>query len=178
MTHHLEIRAALDDDLIDQLATLLVDAVDGGASVSFLPPLDRDAASRFWRELALLPRGAVVIARDGERVDGVVVLAPSWPTNQRHRAEVAKLLVHRRARGAGLAGRLMAALEDHARTAGFRLLTLDTRRGDVAERLYRRLGWCEVGVIPDYAILGNGFCDTVVFYKRLEPRPTPTGHAT
>jgi ribosomal protein S18 acetylase RimI-like enzyme len=169
MTHDLEIRAELDDDLVDPLATLLIDAVDSGGSVSFLPPLDHGAASRFWRELALLPRGAIVIARDGDRVDGVVVLAPSWPPNQPHRADVTKLLVHRRARGAGLGRRLMAALEDHARAAGFRLLTLDTRRGDVAERLYRRLGWCEVGVIPDYAIHGAGFCDTVVFYKRLDP---------
>lgn len=167
--HTLEIRTGLDDDLVEQLATLLIDAVDGGASVSFLPPLDRDAATRFWRELTLLPRGAVVIARDGDRVDGVVVLAPAWAPNQPHRADVAKLLVHRRARGAGLGRRLMTALEDHARAMGFRLLTLDTRRGDVAERLYRRLGWCEVGVIPDYAIYGDGWCDTVVFYKRLVP---------
>lgn len=168
-SHTLEIRTALDDDLVDRLATLLIDVVDGGASVSFLPPLDRDAAMRFWRELTLLPRGAFVIARDGGRVDGVVVLAPGWAPNQAHRADVTKLLVHRRARGAGLGRRLMAALEDHARAMGFRLLTLDTRRGDVAERLYRRLGWCEVGVIPDYAIYGDGWCDTVVFYKRLDP---------
>src|SRR5512143_657176 len=165
--HTLEIRTALDDDLVDQLATLLIDAVDGGASVSFLPPLARDAATRFWRELRLLPRGAFVIARDGDRIDGVVVLAPGWAPNQAHRADVTKLLVHRRARGAGLGQQLMTALEGHARAMGFRLLTLDTRRGDAAERLYRRLGWCEVGVIPEYAIDGDGWCDTVLFYRRL-----------
>jgi len=126
---------------------------------------------RFWRKLGLLPRGAIVIARHGDRVDGVVVLAPGWAPNQAHRADVTKLLVHRRARSAGLGRRLMTALEDHARAMGFRLLTLDTRRGDAAERLYRRLGWCEVGVIPDYAIYGQGWCDTVVFYKRLAPSP-------
>ena len=169
--HTLEIRTALDDDLVDQLAVLLIDAVDSGASVSFLPPLDRDVATRFWRKIGLLPRGAIVIARHGDRVDGVVVLAPGWAPNQAHRADVTKLLVHRRARSAGLGRRLMTALEDHARAMGFRLLTLDTRRGDAAERLYRRLGWCEVGVIPDYAIYGQGWCDTVVFYKRLAPSP-------
>jgi GNAT superfamily N-acetyltransferase len=167
MPHRLETHATLDDSLVEPLAALLIDAVDSGASVSFLPPVSLDVATRFWREHTPHPRGAIIIARDGDRVDGVVVLAPSWPPNQPHRADVSKLLVHRRARGAGLAGRLMAALEDHARAMGFRLLTLDTRRGDVAERLYRRLGWQELGVIPDYAIFGDGFCDAVFFYRRL-----------
>ncbi|HEX2689656.1 MAG TPA: GNAT family N-acetyltransferase [Kofleriaceae bacterium] len=166
-THAIEIRHALDDDLVDPLAEILIDAVDGGASVSFLPPLDREAASRFWRELVIPPRGAIVLARSGERVDGVVVLAPSWAPNQAHKADVAKLLVHRRARGIGLGRRLMTALTDHARTLGFRLLVLDTMRGDVAEALYRKLGWIEAGAIPDYAIYGDGFVETVVFYKHL-----------
>jgi GNAT superfamily N-acetyltransferase len=92
-----------------------------------------------------------------------VLLAPQPAAPRRGRQAAGD----RRARGAGLGRRLIAALEDHAHAAGFRLLTLDTRRGDVAERLYRRLGWCAVGTIPDHAILGDEFCDTVLFYKRL-----------
>jgi len=172
MTHSLEIRTAVDDDLVEQLATLLVDAVDGGASVSFLPPLDRDHATQFWRELSVRPRGAIVIARVGDRIDGVVVLAPSWAPNQHHRAEVTKLLVHRRARREGLAARLMTALTEQARVAGFRLLTLNTPRGDHADGLYRKLGWCEVGVIPAYVRHGEGWRDTIVFYKQLTQNPS------
>jgi len=168
MTHAIEIRSAIDEPLVDQLAEILIDAVDSGASVSFLPPVSRDAASRFWRELVVLPRGAILLARAGDRVDGVVVLAPSWAPNQTHKADVAKLLVHRRARGTGLGRRLMTALTDHARAMGFRLLVLDTMRGDVAEMLYRKLGWTEAGAIPDYAIYGDGFIETVLFYKRLD----------
>jgi len=165
--HAIELRTTLDDDLVAQLADLLIDAVDGGASVSFLPPLAPATATRFWRELDVPVRGAIALARAGDRVDGVVVLAPAWAPNQPHRAEVAKLLVHRRARGLGLGARLMTALTDHAVTQGFTLLTLDTRRGDHGERLYRRLGWCEVGAIPSYARWGDGYCDSVVFYKQL-----------
>jgi acetyltransferase len=174
MTHAIELRSTLDEGLVDQLAEILIDAVEGGASVGFLPPLDREAAARFWRELVVRPRGAIVLARAGDRVDGVVVLAPSWMPNQAHKADVAKLLVHRRARGAGLGRRLMTALTEHARAVGFRLLVLDTMRGDVAEQLYRKLGWTEAGGIPDYAIYGDGFVETVVFYRRLDG-PAPSG---
>jgi hypothetical protein len=99
MTHTIEIRTAMDDDLVDPLAALLVDAVEGGASVSFLPPIELAAAAAFWRELELPPRGAVLIARAGDRIGGGVALAPAWAPNQAHRAEVVKLLVHRRASG-------------------------------------------------------------------------------
>ena len=163
----LEIRPAVDDALIGPLAELLVDATTPGGSISFLPPLEREVAVAFWRELTIPPRGAMVIARDGERVDGVVVLAPAWAPNQAHRADVAKLLVHRRARGAGLGQRLMETVTERARQEGFRLLVLDTKRDDAADRLYRRLGWSVAGVIPDYAIYGDGYCDTVMFYLRL-----------
>jgi len=88
--------------------------------------------------------------------------------NQHHRGDVAKLLVHRRARGRGVGKALMNEVESRARAAGFTLLTLDTKRGDVAEGLYRRSGWTEVGVIPNYALDPDGsFCDTVVFYKAI-----------
>jgi len=170
MTNHtLEICTSLDEPLVEQLATLLSDAVDSGATVSFLPPLGHETATRFWRELQVAPRGAIAIARAAGRVDGVVVLAPAWAPNQAHRAEVTKLIVHRRARRAGLGRRLMTALTDHAHLMGFRLLTLNTPRGDHAESLYRQLGWCEVGTIPGYAIRGDGWCDIVAFYKQLTP---------
>jgi len=93
---------------------------------------------------------------------------PAWPPNQPHRAEIAKLLVHRRSRRTGLGTELMQAIEDEGRRAGFRLLTLDTKRGDVAERLYRQLGWTQAGTIPGYALDPDGTPhDAVIFYKDL-----------
>ncbi|MBV8543641.1 MAG: GNAT family N-acetyltransferase, partial [Acidobacteria bacterium] len=105
-------------------------------------------------------------ARDGRGIAGTVQLRPAPMPNQPHRADVAKLLVHRRARGKGLGRMLMEEIERRARSDGFTLLTLDTKRGDAAESLYRRVGWIEVGVIPGYALNPDGsLCDTVIFYK-------------
>jgi ribosomal protein S18 acetylase RimI-like enzyme len=98
-----------------------------------------------------------------------VQLHPARPPNQPHRAEIAKLLVHRRARRQGMGEALMRRIENEASARGFTLLTLDTVRGEAGERLYHRLGWTEVGIIPDYALYPDGTpCDTVVFYKRLD----------
>jgi GNAT superfamily N-acetyltransferase len=176
VSHEIELSTSLDARAIDALAALLIDAVDDGASVSFLPPLAHDDAAAFWRRQAVGARGAFVIARDrdgdGDRdeIDGVVMLVPVWAPNQTHHAEVAKLLVHRRARRRGLARRLMQALEQRARDQGFTLLTLDTLRGDRAEALYRSMGWVEVGAIPDFARLADGGLGaTVIFYKPLSP---------
>jgi GNAT superfamily N-acetyltransferase len=153
------------------LALLLVDAVDSGAAVSFLPPLSVERAEEYWRVTlgALRDRAACLVARDADGIVGAVQLVPAWSPNQPHRAEVAKLLVHRRARRQGVATALMGAVEDAARGAGFTLLVLDTKRGDGAEQLYRRLGWTESGVIPNYALNADGATlhDTVVFYKEL-----------
>ncbi|HTJ46095.1 MAG TPA: GNAT family N-acetyltransferase [Kofleriaceae bacterium] len=171
--HSVEIFTALTESDLRQLATLLVDVVDDGASVSFLPPLAREDALAFWRRQQLADGGAFVIARDpdDDRIDGVVMLVPAWAPNQRHHAEVAKLLVHPRARRRGLANTLMQALEDHAERAGFSLITLDTWRDGAADALYRARGFVAVGAIPDYAKLADGrLCDTVIFYKRLSPR--------
>jgi acetyltransferase len=163
-------RAATAAD-IDALAALLCDGVEGGASVGFLPPLSRGAAARWWRDILLGadPRALVLVARDADRaIVGSVQLHPAAAPNQPHRAEVAKLLVHRRARRRGLGRALMEEVEAQAAGAGFSLLTLDTKRGDAAEGLYLRLGWSCVGVIPGYAIDGAGVPrDTVLFYKRL-----------
>ena len=158
-----------DADIRD-LALLLLDAVDSGASVSFMAGLTQEEAEGWWRETLrnARPRSVFLVARDAEGIVGSVLLHPAWPPNQPHRADIAKLLVHRRARRKGVARALMDAIEAAARDAGFTLLTLDTVRGDAAERLYTEAGWSRVGVIPDYALHPDGtLCDTVVFYKKL-----------
>jgi len=155
---------------LDELARLLVDAVESGAGVSFMLPLSVDAARAWWQSTfdRADPRAAILVARDADGIVGSVQLHPAWAPNQPHRADVAKLIVHRRARRRGLGRALMAALEERAKAAGFRLLTLDTVSGDAAERLYTDAGWQRVGVIPGYALSPHGqLCDTVVFYKSV-----------
>ncbi|HEX9707821.1 MAG TPA: GNAT family N-acetyltransferase [Steroidobacteraceae bacterium] len=153
------------------LSALLVDAVESGAAVSFLAPLTPEQAEDWWRRnLVTSSSGTIfLVARDADGIAGAVQLHPAWAPNQPHRADVMKLLVHRRARRRGVGSRLMQALETEARSAGFRLLTLDSRRGDAGESLYRRLGWTTVGTIPRYALDPDGVTphDTVVFYKEL-----------
>lgn len=155
---------------LDALATLLVDAVESGAAVSFLT-LTHGQALDWWRGLLSAPdsRAVVLVARDAEGIAGSVQLHPAWAPNQPHHADVAKLIVHRRARRRGLGAALMEAVEREAATAGFRLLVLDSKRGDAGERLYRRLGWNVVGTIPRFALDtdGRSLHDTVVFFKEL-----------
>jgi len=162
-----------DADFRD-LARLLVDAVESGAAASFLAPLTLESAADWWRGTISASRSGAIflVARDAEGIVGTVQLHAAWAPNQPHRAEVAKLLVHRRGRRAGLGTRLMRTIEDAARRAGFRLLTLDTKRGDVAERLYRRIGWTPAGTIPGYALDPDGTPhDAVIFYKDLDRDP-------
>ena len=157
------------DDL-HQVAELLVDAVESGASVSFMSPFTVDEAREWWRKTVERadPRAIILVARDDSGIIGSVSMHPAWPPNQPHRADIAKLLVHRRARRRGIARALMDEIEQRARAAGFTLLVLDTVRGDPAEHLYMTSGWQRVGVIPDYALYPDGRpCDTVVFYKKL-----------
>lgn len=152
------------------LALLLVDAVDSGAAVSFLSITEAQALDWWRRQFAVAASGAIVLAaRDADGIVGAVQLHPSWAPNQPHRADVAKLIVHRRARRRGLGEQLMAAVEREAAAAGYRLLVLDAKRGDAGERLYRRLGWTVVGTIPRFALDTDGKTphDTVVFYKEL-----------
>jgi GNAT superfamily N-acetyltransferase len=155
---------------IAQLADVLLDCVEGGASVSFMLPMARETALRFWQKVADgIARGerTLLVAEDGEGIAGTVQLITDMPENQPHRADVAKLLVHRRARGAGIGRRLMEAVEDAAREQGRRVLVLDTA-SSTAERLYERLGWQRVGVVPDYALLPDGeLCQTVFYYKHV-----------
>lgn len=153
------------------LAGLLVDAVESGAAVSFVLPLSLERSSAWWRDTlaAASPRAIFLVARDTEGIAGSVQMHPAWAPNQPHRGEICKLIVHRRARGAGLGEHLMHAIEDASRDARFELLTLDAKEGGAAVRLYRRLGWTEVGTIPDFALDPDGRAKhgTVIFYKRL-----------
>lgn len=153
------------------LALLLVDAVESGAAVSFLGPLTLERAEDWWRRtIDASQSGAIfLVARDGEGIVGTVQLHPAWAPNQPHRAEIAKLLVHRRSRRTGLGTQLMQAIEDAARRDGFHLLTLDAKRGEAAEHLYRSTGWTPAGTIPRYALDPDGKTphDAVIFYKEL-----------
>jgi GNAT superfamily N-acetyltransferase len=160
------------DAYIPALADILVDCVAGGASVSFMAPFPREKAEAFWsatRDRVLAGGGELLVAElDGAAV-GTVQVVWAGPENQPHRADVAKLLVHRRARGHGIGQALMQAVEDRAQANGKTVLVLDTA-SDAAEHIYRRLGWIEVGRVPDYALYPDGrFCDTIIFYKRIAP---------
>jgi len=161
----------LSDDDIAGLADVLVDCVEGGASVSFMSPLTLQRARAFWQGLAeevAQGRRLLFAARDAAGIVGTVQVILSQPENQPHRADIAKMLVHRRGRQRGLGAALMQAAEDGARAAGKTLLVLDTATGSDAERLYERLGWIRVGVIPDYALWPRGgLCATTVYYRRL-----------
>lgn len=155
---------------IPALSDILVDVVAGGASVSFMAPFGRDKAEAFWRatrDRVLAGGGELLVAELDGRVVGTVQLVWAGPENQPHRADVAKLLVHRSARGHGLGRALMRAAEERAGINGKTVLVLDTA-SDAAEHIYRSLGWIEVGRVPDYALFPDGRpCDTVFFYKRL-----------
>lgn len=171
----------LDDSHINGLADVLMDCVEGGASVSFMSPLTREHATAFWRRIG---RGvaagerALLVAEDEQGICGTVQLILDQPENQPHRADLAKLLVHRRTRRTGLGAALMQAAEDLARDCGKTLLVLDTA-SDVAERIYQRQGWVRVGVIPNYALLPQGgFCDTVLYYRDLTADRAPTARTT
>ena len=157
---------------IEPLADVLIDCVEGGASVSFMLPLPREKALSFWRGVAEgVVRGerVLLVAEDAEgRVVGTVQMIMSLPDNQPHRGDIAKMLVHRSARRRGVAQQLMAAIDDAAREEGKTVLVLDTVTGGDAERLYERAGWQRVGSVPKYALMPNGaFCATTFFYKHL-----------
>ena len=163
--------AAETREAIGDLASVLSDAVDGGDSVSFMDGFsDGDARAFYESVLPELERGTRVLlaAYDDDDLVGTVQFVHAWPPNSQHRAEVAKLLVHRRARGKGVARALMERLEDEARADGKTLLILDTVSDRAADRLYERLGWTRLGAVPDYARDPDGsFCAATFFYKHL-----------
>ncbi|MDR5836536.1 GNAT family N-acetyltransferase [Caballeronia sp. LZ034LL] len=175
MSKNMNIRALHPDEVasyIDALADVLIDCVEGGASVSFMLPIARATAVRFWADVAQgVTRGEriLLVAEDADgKVLGTVQLIVAQPENQPHRADVAKMLVRRDARRQGIAARLMEALDDFARQAGKSVLVLDTVTGGDAERLYRRTGWQCAGGVPNYALMPDGgLCGTTFFHKQL-----------
>jgi GNAT superfamily N-acetyltransferase len=171
---------SLGDREIRGLSDVLIDCVEGGASVSFMLPISRATAESFWRDVAAgaaMGERIVLMAEDATGIIGTVQIIIAQPENQPHRADIAKMLVHRRARRRGVGAALLAAAEDAARRAGKTLLVLDTASGD-AERLYARLGWQRCGVIPGYALLPQGgLCDTTVFYRALPGGASADGTA-
>jgi GNAT superfamily N-acetyltransferase len=170
----IEVRRLDGTDLhaqLDGLADVLADCVAGGASVSYMAPFSQEDAHAAFEAVAVeVENGRRLLLgafADG-RVVGTVQVILALPPNQPHRAEIAKLLVHRSARKRGIAQLLMERAESEARAEGKSLLVLDTVTGDAAERLYKRLGWTTVGVIPGYALYPDGRpCDTTVFWKAL-----------
>jgi Acetyltransferases len=153
------------------LAGVLLDCVEGGASVSFMAPFSQAEAESFFDKVVDgVERGERILlaAFIESKLAGTVQVLLATPPNQPHRADVAKLLVLRSARGQGIAGRLMEYVEEVSRAAGKTLLVLDTVTGDQAEKLYLRLGWTPVGIIPNYAMYPDGrWCDTTIFWKQL-----------
>ncbi|HET9934593.1 MAG TPA: GNAT family N-acetyltransferase [Polyangiaceae bacterium] len=163
--------AQVSEREIQELGDVLVDCVEGGASVSFMLPFSRDRAASFWRNVAdAVHRGerALLVSEDERGISGTVQLNFALPENQPHRADVAKMLVHRRARRRGVGAALMRAAEMVAMERGRSLLVLDTVTDSDAARLYERLGWVRVGEIPGYALLpGGGQVGTTVYYREL-----------
>jgi ribosomal protein S18 acetylase RimI-like enzyme len=171
---NLVIRRLAGDELqshLDGLAAVLLDCVEGGASVSYMAPFTHEQARAAFEGFAAEAdqgRRLILAAFAGDEVVGTVQVILSTPPNQPHRGEIAKLLVRRSARRRGIGERLMAHAEQEAKHEGRTLLVLDTVTGDPAERLYDRLGWTRVGVIPNYALYPDGRpCDTTVFYKEI-----------
>jgi len=173
MTAAVQIRTlqTIGDRELAGLCDVLIDCVEGGASVSFMWPMTREKAEAYWQGVAAsLARGErlLLVAEDGAgTIVGTVQVIFAQPENQPHRGDLAKMLVHRRARRQGVGGALLAAAEQAALSAGKTLLVLDTASDD-AERLYARQGWQRCGVIPDYALMPDGTpCATIFFYKAL-----------
>ncbi len=158
---------------VAELADILMDCVEGGASVSFMAPLSRDKAQAFWRGVAdgVVAGERILLAAEdtaAQRLVGTVQVILAQPENQPHRADIAKMLVHRQARRRGAAADLMRAAEDAARAAGKTLLVLDTVTGSDAERLYQRAGWVRVGDVPGFALWPDGRpCSTTYYYRSL-----------
>ena len=166
-----QLSAAEGHQHLGPLADVLLDCVEGGASVSFMASLTKaDAESFFEKVLEEVRRGDRILlaAFIDSKLVGTVQVHLATPPNQPHRGDVAKLLVLRSARGRGVGALLMQHAEEASRRAGKTLLVLDTVTGGDGEKLYTRLGWTRVGVIPKYALFPDGtWCDTTIFWKQL-----------
>ena len=171
MTVRVDLLEAPTEADVRELAALLVDCVDGGASVNFLAPMPLEDALAWWRTTLAQPHACTWVARDADgRVVGCVRLVLPQQPNGRHRAEVSKMLVATTARRTGCAAALLAELESWALERGRHRLVLDTETGSPAETVYERLGWSRVGVIPDYALTASGeLCGSTFFTRSLRP---------
>ncbi len=171
----------MEEALLPGLINLLEDTVASGASVGFLPPLSEEDAHRYWSAVfqeVSQHTCILLVAREAGRIVGSVQLALATKPNALHRAEVQKLFVLQSQRRRGTGRALMQAVEQAASECGRSLLVLDTRQGDVAEQLYRKLRYREAGVIPAYARSATGTLDsTILFYKEIEARQRATSSA-
>lgn len=161
----------LTERMITDLVDVLMDCVSGGASVGFMQPLPRERAERFWRKVAAgvaAGERAILVTEDEQGICGTVQLVLDMPDNQPHRADVCKMLVHRRARRRGVGAALMREVERMAQAERRTLLVLDTVTDSDAYGMYAKLGWKRVGDIPTYALMPDGEpCSTTYFYKTL-----------
>jgi ribosomal protein S18 acetylase RimI-like enzyme len=174
MTFSIEQLSSIDDDAtFKQLAETLIETVAGGGSISFMHPVSMEKALAFWRNIAdSVSKGERILlaARDtGGDIVGTVQSIIAQPENQPHRADIAKMMVHPRARRRGIAEALMREIERLTFAAGKTVMVLDTETGQAASHLYTKLGWRVAGDIPDYALLPHGgLCSTTYFYKRID----------
>ena len=161
----------VDDAMAAALADVTKDCVDGGASIGFMHPFTRERAAAFWKKVGsdvAAGRRVLLVAEDDDGVCGTVQLIFDLPENQPHRADLAKMQVHRRVRRRGVGAALLRAAEQAARECGKTLLVLDAVTDGDAARLYASHGWVRVGDIPEYALYPEGgYCSTTVFYRRL-----------
>ncbi len=159
------------EPIVSELSALILDAVESGASIGFVLPVQVEEVTEWW--LSLVPeleagQLKLLVARDGERIVGTVQLRLASMPNSLHRAEVAKLVVHSDARRSGIARVLMAEIERIARRERRTLLVLDTISHSDAVHFYRALGWREAGSIPEYAAMPDGsLAPTTFFYREL-----------
>ena len=164
--------APIADAALAELADVLVDCVAGGASVNFMSPYSHEEALAFFKKVAASVASSDLVllaAKSDGKIVGTVQLGLEVPPNQRHRADIKKMLVHRASRGRGIGAALMAAIEEEARQRGRWLVVLDTVPGESGHRLYLRAGWQQSGTVPDYAMFPDGrLCDTAIMWKRLE----------
>jgi ribosomal protein S18 acetylase RimI-like enzyme len=167
MTNELQIKevSTIDDSLLEELSDLLIQVVEQGASIGFLPPLSKEAAREYWK--GVLDHGVILwVAKINEKVCGTIQLHLAPRANGSHRAEVVRLMVHLDQRRKGIARNLMSALEQKAKQERRTLLVLDTRSGDPSNSLYKSQGYIEAGSIPRYAKSANGELEATIFYYK------------